>query len=553
MVSLPTTEVAMRSLVLVLGLLGTPALAAEPPHCSLPGPKPILIADQPAAAPPPATDLPAAGRLPPDLQSTPFAQHVAAAGATVIDWGVGHGMHSMAATAGDHMMFFQVANDGKAAVSGLISDITSAQLMSLPGDRATDLGELHGLRGIFVRSGAQFQMFYSTPDGERVIPGVLWDADGKNLTREQLAHVPDAIPTVQVGDVDPTKSRAAAAAALPWVQKANSGTVGQPSAPHLWMLVDPQCIYSVRAMQQLQSYVASGRLQVSVIPVSILDPEDGGQSTKSALALLSKPAGQLVSAWQAGDVAGAPIPDAPDRLRANQAIAEAIHLQGTPTFVWKKRDGTVGRLDGIPTSVEELVASVPTFTYALLPGHWALRGASYVWVPPERVADGRRPWRLGALRNFAGTDEEAIERYASNNRQADAPGTFRSDHWDEPNVLAHVRLNERMELDGKRVLLIEEIQSDWHQAGCCSSLRRRRPDRTCRSTARRPAPSIRVRSFQENSLYCSMPGVVRGTVPSSSPVTHPNLSRQIGPIPSSIDSPLVSSRPQQEHDPVLAP
>jgi len=268
---------------------------------------------------------------------------------------------------------------------------------------------------------------------------------------------------------------------------------------------------------------------------------------------LSKPAGQLVSAWQAGDVAGAPIPDAPDRLRANQAIAEAIHLQGTPTFVWKKRDGTVGRLDGIPTSVEELVASVPTFTYALLPGHWALRGASYVWVPPERVADGRRPWRLGALRNFAGTDEEAIERYASNNRQADAPGTFRSDHWDEPNVLAHVRLNERMELDGKRVLLIEEIQSDWHQAGCCSSLRRRRPDRTCRSTARRPAPSIRVRSFQENSLYCSMPGVVRGTVPSSSPVTHPNLSRQIGPIPSSIDSPLVSSRPQQEHDPVLAP
>jgi hypothetical protein len=72
---------------------------------------------------------------------------------------------------------------------------------------------------------------------------------------------------------------------------------------------------------------------------------------------------------------------------------------------------------------------------------------------------------LGALRNFAGTDEEAIERYARNNRQADAPGTFRSDHWDEPNVLAHVRLNERMAPDGQRVLLIEEIQSDWHQAG----------------------------------------------------------------------------------------
>ena len=90
----------------------------------------------------------------------------------------------------------------------------------------------------------------------------------------------------------------------------------------------------------------------------MLDPEDGGQSTRSALALLSRPAGELVSAWQAGNVTGTPSPDAPDRLRANLAIAEAIHLQGTPTFIWRKPDGTEGRLDGIPTNVEELVASV---------------------------------------------------------------------------------------------------------------------------------------------------------------------------------------------------
>ena len=350
----------MRSLTLLLALLGAPALAAQPPRCSLPGPKPTLVADQPApaAAPPPATDKAAAGQLPPDLQSIPFAQHLAAAGATVTDLGVSHGMRFVAATNGDQVMFFQIANDGKAAVSGLMSDITPAQITSLAGDKVIDLGEIHGLRGIFVRSGAQFQMFYSTPDGERLIPGVLWDADGKNLTREQVAHVPGAIPTVEVGDVDPVKAGEPAGAALPLVQKANYGTVGQSSAPHLWMLIDPQCIYSVRALQQLQSYVESGRLQVSVIPVSVLDPEDGGQSTRSALALLSRPAGELVSAWQAGNVTGTPSPDAPDRLRANLAIAEAIHLQGTPTFIWRKPDGTEGRLDGIPTNVEELVASV---------------------------------------------------------------------------------------------------------------------------------------------------------------------------------------------------
>ena len=38
---------------------------------------------------------------------------------------------------------------------------------------------------------------------------------------------------------------------------------------------------------------------------------------------------------------------------------------------------------------------------------------------------------------------------------------FKSSHWDEPNVLAHIRLNDRTTPDGKKVLFIEEIQSDW--------------------------------------------------------------------------------------------
>jgi hypothetical protein len=42
---------------------------------------------------------------------------------------------------------------------------------------------------------------------------------------------------------------------------------------------------------------------------------------------------------------------------------------------------------------------------------------------------------------------------------------YRSSHWDQPNVLAHLRVNDRVDADGKKMLLIEEIQSDWHQAG----------------------------------------------------------------------------------------
>lgn len=42
---------------------------------------------------------------------------------------------------------------------------------------------------------------------------------------------------------------------------------------------------------------------------------------------------------------------------------------------------------------------------------------------------------------------------------------FRSGHWEYANILAHIRLNDRTDAEGKRVLFIEEIQSDWAQKG----------------------------------------------------------------------------------------
>jgi len=42
---------------------------------------------------------------------------------------------------------------------------------------------------------------------------------------------------------------------------------------------------------------------------------------------------------------------------------------------------------------------------------------------------------------------------------------YQSSHFDQPNILAHMRVNDRVDADGKKMLLVEEIQSDWHQAG----------------------------------------------------------------------------------------
>ena len=42
---------------------------------------------------------------------------------------------------------------------------------------------------------------------------------------------------------------------------------------------------------------------------------------------------------------------------------------------------------------------------------------------------------------------------------------FNSTHWDEDDVLAHIRFDERVDAAGKQTLFIEEVQSDWHLQG----------------------------------------------------------------------------------------
>ena len=77
----------------------------------------------------------------------------------------------------------------------------------------------------------------------------------------------------------------------------------------------------------------------------------------------------------------------------------------------------------------------------------------------EEVNDGRSQRGAAPL-----TQERYDELVARGGLQDYAEGTFKSSHFDQPNILAHMRVNDRV-VDGKKTLFIEEVQSDWHQAG----------------------------------------------------------------------------------------
>jgi hypothetical protein len=63
-------------------------------------------------------------------------------------------------------------------------------------------------------------------------------------------------------------------------------------------------------------------------------------------------------------------------------------------------------------------------------------------------------------------ESQMQELIALKNKQLTSQPDYRTSHWNEdPNVLAHMRVQDRKGPNGEKILHVEEIQSDWHQAG----------------------------------------------------------------------------------------
>lgn len=60
-----------------------------------------------------------------------------------------------------------------------------------------------------------------------------------------------------------------------------------------------------------------------------------------------------------------------------------------------------------------------------------------------------------------------IEKHAASDKliQKHRSDTYKSPHWHEHNVIAHVRFSTQYDVNGERILLIDEMQSDWAQEG----------------------------------------------------------------------------------------
>lgn len=86
------------------------------------------------------------------------------------------------------------------------------------------------------------------------------------------------------------------------------------------------------------------------------------------------------------------------------------------------------------------------------------------YIEKLKAKYGEDFYNSGKLKTAEKAKLEDLHRNAGNGG-IDPTANYTSSHFDEPNIIAHMRLNDRVDSEGKKVLFIEEVQSDWHQEG----------------------------------------------------------------------------------------
>lgn len=130
----------------------------------------------------------------------------------------------------------------------------------------------------------------------------------------------------------------------------------------------------------------------------------------------------------------------------------------------KARDSLGGNPSelSVADAIDEIGASEDDFT----------KGSTILYYPSGAYIEKLPNGEYSALvdRTFKSSKNlEEIEEFVASSKLFDespqGSKDFQSQHFDQPNVLAHMRLNDRVDADGKKVLFVEEVQSDWHQTG----------------------------------------------------------------------------------------
>lgn len=113
----------------------------------------------------------------------------------------------------------------------------------------------------------------------------------------------------------------------------------------------------------------------------------------------------------------------------------------------------------LPGKAPEPLLSLPDGFEISIDSRPLWRDKSYTIIPPGQ--SNGKPYS-GWHATEAEAKAAALDRLNYERRQ-DAPKGYKSSHWDQANVVAHIRVNDRVDASGAKVLMVEEVQADLGQ------------------------------------------------------------------------------------------
>lgn len=247
------------------------------------------------------------------------------------------------------------------------------QALSDRGAQTRYLGRKHGLDGWITIYQGQEQYYYVTPDGEGFVMGVLFNKDGAMATLDQVRDLQKqgddildslAMDKIQKSDQkdftavsDAFKYETPAQKMFTDIKNSNWIALGNPKAPVIYTVVDPQCPHCKAFLKDLRTdYIEKGILQVRIIPVGFRE-----DSLAQAAFLLAAP--DAPTRWFKhldGDETALPakIGISTQGVQKNLALLQAWKFKVTPITVYESHDGSIkiirGRAKDIPAMIADL-------------------------------------------------------------------------------------------------------------------------------------------------------------------------------------------------------
>jgi len=213
-------------------------------------------------------------------------------------------------------------------------------LRTIEGQGITILGEMKvpgGLRAFAAKAGSQPLAIYLTPDNEHVVVGTLVDGSGQDMAETQLKEMVEK-PIMEDG----------------WKQLEQSAWVadGKADAPRIvYTFTDPNCPYCNKFWQAARPWIDSGKVQLRHIMVGVIRQDS---PAKAAAILEARSPSEALTENELKHKSGgikalSKISDkSTASLNSNAELMTSLGFNGTPAIVFKKDDGSIGTVSGLP-------------------------------------------------------------------------------------------------------------------------------------------------------------------------------------------------------------